>query len=102
MKISFERVGPGFTKRSNKVPTDLYATFSDSAAKRILNFRQHARGRMFRIWMEIIPISAVSFAITNLSSPELFVDQSCSAASASEAFDRASQNSQIALAVDSG
>jgi hypothetical protein len=45
---------------------------------------------------------AAAFAITNPSSPELFVDQSCSAAPASKAFDRASQNSQIALAVDSG
>ena len=90
---------PGSTKPSKKAPTDLHATFSNSTAKRILNFRLHARDYMLRIWMEMISISAAQFAV---GSPELLIDRSCSAASASEAFDRASQKSQIALAVDSG
>ena len=82
-----------------KPPANLHVMFSDSTTKGILNFRLHALGCMLRIWMEMISISVAQFAV---SPSKLLIDRSCSAASASEAFDRASQNSQIALAVDSG
>jgi hypothetical protein len=91
-----------FTKPSKKAPTDLHATLSDWTAEGILNFRRHARGFMLRTWIEIVSASVAWFAVTNLSSSELSIVQSCCAASASEKFDRASQNSEITLAVDSG
>jgi hypothetical protein len=68
----------------------------------MLNFRLHARGYMLRTWIEMISASVARFAVTNLSSSELSIVRSCSAASVSETLDRASQSSQISLAVDSG
>jgi hypothetical protein len=79
----------------------LHATFSDFTIKRIPNFRLHARGNMLRKWIEMTSASMARFAVTNLSSSELSIVRSCSAASASQTLDGASQGSQISLAVDS-
>jgi hypothetical protein len=91
-------VGAGL-RSHRRHQTDLHATFSDSTAKRLLNFRLHARGYMLRTWIEMISASVTLFAVASPSSSELSIG---SAASSSETFDRASQKSQIALAVDSG
>ena len=51
-----------------------------------------AGARLHVSHMEIILRSAAPLAVANLNSLEILLDRSCSAASASEAFDRASQN----------
>ena len=44
----------------------MHVTFSDSTAKRILNFRPHARAYMLRTWIEMISAASVArFAVAN-------------------------------------
>src|SRR5258706_8092930 len=74
---------------------------SDFTIKGILNFRQHVSDRMLCVWIELMPILVAQSAVMHPTPCERLIDWSGSVASASEASDRASQNSQIILAVDS-
>jgi hypothetical protein len=80
--------------------TDLHATFSDFTTNKALNFRRRASDCMLRVWMELTSILAGQSALRRLGSRDHSIDRSREIAPASEA--RASQNSQITLAVDSG
>jgi hypothetical protein len=57
---------------------------------------------MLRAWMELIQISVAQSAIEHPRPRQGLTDQPRVVVSASEALDRASQKSQITLAVDSG
>src|SRR5271167_4885391 len=75
--------------------TDLHAAISDFTTKGNRKFRQHANGCMLSAWMELKPISVVQSAIRLPCPRRRFINHSRGVASANEAFDRASQNSQI-------
>jgi len=81
---------------------DLCAKFSDFTTRGILDFLWHACGGTLHVWNELIRRSEIAFAVGSPSSLELLIDASSSASSASEPLSRASQTSEIALAVDSG